>query len=176
MFFRTVFVAACSSATITLMPSAPTFGAPLFFRRSRDFSIVSLISFNCNSSVSMSMQWMIKNCTLSCSYLVRPGPTVVTTASELYIPARTLAYGLFELQITVNVSRWLLVSSVYVEITPSNITANLVRYGTSMIVCGDKQDLQLDPGSYSVDPDQDTFNASVGSPISSELSSSPPVV
>lgn len=52
-------------------------------------------------------------------------------------------------------------SSAYVQITPSGITANLVQYGTSMITRGHQQDLILDPGTYSVDLDQDTFNATV---------------
>jgi hypothetical protein len=48
-----------------------------------------------------------------------------------------------------------------VKITPSGITPNLVQYGTSMITRGHKQDLLLDPGTYSVDLDTDTFNATV---------------
>ena len=34
-------------------------------------------------------------------------------------------------------------------------------FGTSMIAHGRSQDLLLDPGTNSVDPDADTFNASV---------------
>jgi len=52
-------------------------------------------------------------------------------------------------------------SSIYVEITPSGITANLIQYGTSMVTSGNQQDLKLDPGTYSVDPDENVFNASV---------------
>jgi hypothetical protein len=52
-------------------------------------------------------------------------------------------------------------SSVYVQITPSVIIANLVQYGTSMITSGHEQDLELNPGRYSVDPDENIFNASV---------------
>jgi hypothetical protein len=52
-------------------------------------------------------------------------------------------------------------SLVYVQITPSSITANLVQYGTSMITIGHEQDLKLDPGTYSVNPDASVFNATV---------------
>ncbi len=52
-------------------------------------------------------------------------------------------------------------ASAYLRITPSGITANLVQYGTSMITRGYQQDLLLDPGTFSVDPDTTTFNASV---------------
>ena len=51
--------------------------------------------------------------------------------------------------------------SVYVRIISSSITPNLVQYGTSMITRGYQQDLLLDPGTFSVDPDAVTFNASV---------------
>ena len=46
-------------------------------------------------------------------------------------------------------------------ITPSGITANLVQLGTSMITRGNEQDLKLDPGTFSVDLDGYTFNATV---------------
>ena len=52
-------------------------------------------------------------------------------------------------------------ASAYVQITASGITANLVQLGTSMITSGYQQDLKLDPGSFSVDPDEDVFNGSV---------------
>ena len=52
-------------------------------------------------------------------------------------------------------------SSVVVEIISSDIISNLIQYGTSMITQGIHQDLCLNPGSHSVDPDQDTFDASV---------------
>jgi predicted phage tail protein len=57
---------------------------------------------------------------------------------------------------------WLTTSSfVYVQITQSGITANLVQLGTSMITSGYEQDLNFNPGTYSVDPDENFFNASV---------------
>ena len=57
---------------------------------------------------------------------------------------------------------WLLTtSSVYVKITPSGITTNLVQLGTSMITSGHELDLKFDPGTYSVDTDGYEFNATV---------------
>ncbi len=57
---------------------------------------------------------------------------------------------------------WLKTSSyVYIQITPSGITANLVQLGTSMITSGHEKDLTLNPGAYSVDPDENYFNGSV---------------
>ena len=52
-------------------------------------------------------------------------------------------------------------SSAYVQIKSSGVIANLVALGTSMITSGYQQDLQLDPGTFSVDPDENVFNGSV---------------
>ncbi|CAF4347331.1 unnamed protein product, partial [Adineta steineri] len=81
----------------------------------------------------------------------------------LYIPSRTLDYGIYELILTVTMIESLNLkssSSAYVRITATGITANLVQLGTSMITRGSQQDLQLNPGAYSVDPDQHSFDAS----------------
>ena len=42
-------------------------------------------------------------------------------------------------------------SYVYVQITPSNTTANLVQLETSILTSDHEQDLKLDPDSYSID-------------------------
>jgi hypothetical protein len=84
--------------------------------------------------------------------------------SELYIPARTLSYGIYELKLTVTMSDYLWLktsSSIYVQIIPSGIIVNLVQLGTSMITRGHQQDLILDPGTYSIDLDENLLNASV---------------
>ena len=88
----------------------------------------------------------------------------MTTSSELFIPAGTFPLGTYQLNLTVSmVAAPHLLSSVcvYVEIVPSPITVNLIPFGTSMITHGYQQDLLLDPGSFSLDPDTTTFNRSV---------------
>jgi hypothetical protein len=108
--------------------------------------------------------WTITNCTSVCSFQTQAGQSVITTLSELFIPAQTLAYGIYELQLTVAmVASPALTSSasVYVEIIPSSILVNLVQFGTSAITSGQQTDLILNPGTFSVDPDSTTFNASV---------------
>ena len=52
-------------------------------------------------------------------------------------------------------------ATAYLKITPTPIIPYLMPFGTSMIAHGRSQDLLLDPGSNSVDPDADTFNATV---------------
>jgi hypothetical protein len=126
---------------------------------------VSIIKLNCNYSLSIKSDWTIKNCTSSsCSYQIQIDPRIETTLSELYIPARILSYGLYELNLTVTMIDFpLLITSsfVYVGIIPSDIIANLVQLGTPMITSGHEQDLILDPGTYSVDSDGYVFNSTV---------------
>lgn len=109
--------------------------------------------------------WTVKNCTLiNCSFSIQLNSKVSTTNSELYIPAKTLDYGLYELTLTVimkSVPTLKSSLSAYVSITASGITANLVQLGTSMITRGSQQDLLLDPGTFSIDPDEDSFDSTV---------------
>ncbi|CAF1468493.1 unnamed protein product [Adineta ricciae] len=154
----------CSSPTVTVIPETSTLLSPIQYYRSEDFSITSIIKFNCNQSLSTKTQWKIKICYSACSYEIQLDPAVKTTFSELYIPKRTLPYGLYELNLTVtmmNISRLLRTSSVvYIQIISSDIIVNLIKYGTLMITQGFEEDLQLNPGKYSIDPDEETFNNS----------------
>jgi hypothetical protein len=112
----------------------------------------------------MITQWTIINCTTICSSQIQTNSLISTTFSELFIPARFLPYGIYKLSLTitmVSIPSLISSASVYVEITRSGITANLVQFGTSLITSSPENDLILDPGRYSVDPDSNTFNASV---------------
>jgi hypothetical protein len=86
------------------------------------------------------------------------------TLGELFVPARSLDYGLYQITLTVAMtfSSQLVTSAVtYVSIIPSPVTVNLLQLGSSMITHGQQQTLTLDPGSYSIDPESALFNASV---------------
>ncbi|CAF4063852.1 unnamed protein product, partial [Adineta steineri] len=153
----------CFIPKITLIPGISTLSSPIQFRRSQDFYIISLIELNCSNSLSMITQWTITNCTSICLQKIQLDPTIITTLSELYIPRNTLAYGIYELKLTVTMTKIPSLtssSSVYIQITSSGITANLIEYGTSMITRGKQQNLEFDPGSYSIDYDNNVFNAS----------------
>ncbi len=147
-----------------MIPGSSNLSSPIEFRRGQDFYIISFIALNCNDSLAITTQWTINNCTSNCSYQIQLDPSILTTFSELYIPARTLAYAIYKFELTVTMIKYPLLKTtvpVYIRITPSGITANLVQLGTSMITSGYEQDLTLDPGGYSVDPDQNVFNTSV---------------
>ncbi len=89
---------------------------------------------------------------------------MVTTSSELFIPAKSLAYGTYQIALTVTMVAYsnLTESTItYIKIISSDIIVNLLQFGTSMISQGYQQDLIIDPGTYSIDPDMITFNATV---------------
>ena len=148
---------------ITLIPERTSLSNPASFRKSQDFSISSNVILRCASSLAIRIKWTITNCSLSCSS-IGLNRSIITTLSELFIPARTLDYGTYEFKIMVTMATSSTLNSsasAYVTITRSDITANLVPLGTSIITSGHEKNLTLDPGTYSIDPDAMTFNASV---------------
>ncbi|CAF3695439.1 unnamed protein product [Rotaria sp. Silwood1] len=152
----------CFSPIITLSPSNSSLTSPLQYRQSEDFSISSYIQLNCNSSLSIITKWIISTCISTCSFPSYLGQTIKTHLSEIFIPARTFNYGIYKLTLTVTMSiASYLTSSIsaYVKIILSNLTVNIIQFGTSMITQGYQQDLILDPEKYSINPDTNTFNA-----------------
>jgi hypothetical protein len=119
----------------------------------------------CENSLSTNIKWTIHNCSSICFNEIQFDQTIITTTtSEIYIPAQTLPYGTYQLNLAVSMiasARLTSTVSAYVQITASGIVANLVQLGTSMITSGYQQDLVLNPGAYSIDLDGYIFNASV---------------
>lgn len=128
------------------------------------FFISSNIELNCNDSLGIATKWTINNCTSECLCLHDTDPRIMTNLSEIFIPARSLSYGLYELNLRVktNVSTNLRASeSAFVRINPSGVTANLLQSAVLRVTQGYNQDLILGPGKYSVYHDYDRFEASV---------------
>jgi hypothetical protein len=125
---------------------------------------MSYLQLNCNASLSTIIKWTIKQCSPGCTNKIQLDQSIVTTQSELFIPAKILSDVTYELQLNVTMTASPNLNSsasVYIKINPSNITVNLAPLGTSMIKHGYHQNLVLNPGAYSVDPDTNTFNKSV---------------
>ncbi|CAF3980867.1 unnamed protein product, partial [Adineta steineri] len=151
----------CSPPGIILIPSTSSLASPMQFQRQQDFYINSNIYLNCNTSLAMITKWTVSNCTSICSQQIVVDQTISTAYSEVFIPARTLPYGLYELKLTVTMvaaPRMISSASAYVEITQTGITPNLVQLGTLYVTHGYQEDLILDPGQYSIDPDENSFN------------------
>ena len=138
--------------------------SPIQLQRNKDISIVSIIQFHCNDSLSMNIQWTINSCLSNCSSKIPINSTVITTFSELYIPSQTLDCGIYELKLTVTMlisSNLRSTVSAFIKIIPSDIIVNLVQSESSMISIGYNQNLTLNPGIYSIDLSGYEFNASV---------------
>jgi hypothetical protein len=126
-----------------------------------------MIELRCNRTSFTRTHWTLADCSSSSCLPLTPqqiDPIIQTNFAELFIPARTLAFGLYELRlhVTMNVTENITASQVaFVRINPSGFTANLVELGISLITSGTQQDLHLNPGLYSIDRDGFPFNASV---------------
>ena len=144
----------CSSPSLTVVPSSSSLCFPVQFRRDEAFLISSITDLNCNQSFQLGMKWTFCNG----SNPVVVDSSVFTQNSELFVPPRTFPFGVY--QLTLNVSSNV-TKSVHVQFNPSGITANLLPLRTSMITRGEEYDLHLNPGLYSLDLDEDQFNASV---------------
>ena len=145
------------------MPNAPL-TAPTQFLRSEDFYILSNIELHCNMSLEMFSKWRIYSCYPQCSSEVQSENSIMTTFSDLFIPAKSLPYGTYRLTLIITMiaePSLTLSASTHVTIIPSAIKANLIPFGTSMITRGYQQDLLLNPGTFSINPDVDLFNTSV---------------
>ncbi|CAF1286286.1 unnamed protein product [Adineta ricciae] len=153
----------CFPPIVTLIPNVSTLLSPLQFQYSKDIYISSNIQPSCNQSLAIQTQWTVFNCSRNCSSLVQINPTIVTTHSDLFIPAKSLPNEIYEFKLTVTLvssSSLIGLSSAYIQIIPTGITVNLFQFGTSSITFGYATDLLLDPGANSIDPDENIFNAS----------------
>ena len=154
----------CIGPLLSLTPAGSSFLSPIAFRRNEDLSASSNIQLRCNNSLGITTTWTIQMCISNCSTKIALDQSIATTFSELFIPARTLSVGLYQLTLTVTMkqsSQLTSSSSVYVRIIPSGIQVNLVQLATSMITRGYAQNLTLNPGAFSIDFDGNIFNTSV---------------
>jgi hypothetical protein len=159
------FVSDCSAPIISLSPNNPLPNQQLLVQRSQAFSIGSSLQFSCFASLATILQWTIQACTPRCTVDAQLEQSVTTlTLAEILIPARTLRYGIYQMNLTVTMyasSQLVSSATTYIQIVPSPITINLIQFGVSIIIQKQQQMLTLDPGTFSVDPDATYFNSSV---------------
>ena len=119
----------------------------------------------------MHLQWNIYECTPLCSGAIILDASIDVTTSHLVLPERTLAVGIYQIALTASTTTKptaMVSASVFVKINPSDIKVNLLQFGTSMVTHSFNQNLTLDPGTYTIDPDTYSFNASVCNMIVNE--------
>jgi hypothetical protein len=151
---------------IALVPYNTNITIPLEVKRSEDWSISSSIELHCSKSLEAIEQWTIEACLNPlCSIQEQLTQSLPSMAlSELYISGQTLQYGLYRMNLTVTMQaapQWISSAITYVKIIPSPITVRLVQFGPAMITRGQQQILTLDPGRFSIDPDEANFSSNV---------------
>lgn len=163
--FYMIVILACFAPTVNLVTIPSTFIAPIELQRNQDLYVDSTIELHCDWSQRIKIQWVVMDCSTSlCNNVLPFYPFILTNFTNFHIPAKTLPLGLYEIKVTVHMavlSNLSSSSSIYVRIISSGIAVNLFQYGTSIISSGSKQDLELNPGRYSLDFDGFTFNATV---------------
>lgn len=152
-----------------MFPDKPLLSNPAQFRRRQGFYITSDIKITCAESELFYTEWVIHNCNSTCSFPIQTHRSIGNKTTELFIPSKTLDYGIYQFNLTVRMSAFpntMVQSAVaYIEITYSNITANLIKYGTSIITSGRMKNLTLDPGQYSTNPDEGRFDPRVSNKL-----------
>ncbi|UJR10866.1 hypothetical protein I4U23_015053 [Adineta vaga] len=154
----------CTHPIISLWPYNPSIAVPRSILRSHDFSISSTLQLHCRKSLAVIEQWIIDKCLDSSCTLKRPIQisSLQLTLAELFIPSKTLDYGTYQMTLIARMNAPIeLISTAvtYIEIVSSPIQVQLIQFGPSMIILGQQQPLILNPGRFSIDPDQSHFNS-----------------
>lgn len=168
-----LFILDCSVASIGLIPSSSR-GAPLTFRSNQDIFISSDSQIDCSQTLSLTRKWTIRNWSAICSNTTENFPSIETTYNTLFIPARTLSNGIYELNLIVYITDIPDVYSsafVYIEIIHSSLITNLISADTWRITQDAQKDLLLDPGQFSFDRDRITFDTDVNHSLRRECQS-----
>ncbi|CAF0742236.1 unnamed protein product [Didymodactylos carnosus] len=137
--------------------------------RSESFSVIAYTALNCSLSLNNTKEWTIAQCNTTSGLCtstkmlnnIVKGLSSSTTA-EIYIPAMTLQYGSYQFKYTVYMNSkqtFLSYETTYIEVVQSPLVVNMLANGTSSITRGVAQDLVLNPGAWTIDPDS-TFFAS----------------
>ncbi|CAF4953395.1 unnamed protein product, partial [Rotaria socialis] len=152
----------CLPPTIRLVPNASS-TAPVRFFRSDDFYILSNMLLRCDMSAAITTKWALHSCNTTCSSPIQIDELIHVNFNDIFIPARTLPYGVYQLTLTVimeaatNITS---TASTYVMVIPSGIQANLIQMGTSLVTRRYQKNFALDPGTFSTNPDEVRWDAS----------------
>ena len=162
-----LFIVACYTPhEIAIKPSPLSPNEQKKFGKRRSFYVSAQFKLHCVGSPSKetTINWEIKSVNDTAKKNVAWRPSSTINRQDLFIAAGTLDYGLYEFQFTIGMvdfPRMVTSNSTYIEIIHLNSTANLIKFGTSMITSSHDKVLILDPGKYSFDPDQGELNREV---------------
>ena len=124
--------------------------------RSSLFSLSTSTYFACNSSYSRKYSWKLTLLDTLNAIDLKTNPS--SSSSELVIQGNTLAYGLYEfkIQVDITMSDGSILSNsaaTYIQIIPTGLAVFALQNGISNILVGSQQVFILDPATYSIDFD-----------------------
>ena len=136
--------------TIEIYPSS----SYLKFMRNQNIYISSAITYNCTFSVLPSSVWKI---------FKSSNQTFETSENDLFIPARTLSYGIYKVELTLVTPDDLAIPAfvTYIEICQSNIFIHFFPFQAATITHHYTEDLILNPGEYSFQINEISFHKEV---------------
>ena len=120
-------------------------------------SLSSQTYFKCDTNYSFVYNWTMTFLLTGFSVDLTANPT--STASQLVIPAYTLPYGVYGVQIRANLianasyNTFYSTATSYVHILPTGLVINALQNGVSSQLVGSNQAFVLDPASFSLDLD-----------------------
>lgn len=134
----------------------------IIYQLNEEIFITSDFQISCAESFSRKYQWIIHNCTSTCSVFHDLDDKTARGSDEIYITPNTLNCGVYQLTliviITTKSSQFNSSASILIEIArSSNISVNLMQYRMSEITLGRTEDLLLEPGRYSLYTDGNTL-------------------
>lgn len=134
--------------------------------RAQSFYVSARVELICAGSPSLTthIEWEVAKLHSSGLWIPQSVSSNMTRTRNLFIPGRSLDYGTYRFNLTIQMALFpMMISSraTYVNITYSNVTANLVKFGTSIVTNAFDKFLVFDPGKYSVDFDEEHLRPGV---------------
>ncbi|KAK4308077.1 hypothetical protein Pmani_020206 [Petrolisthes manimaculis] len=157
----TVLEALPCSQLLVVMERNATLDSPISITRAEKLWVRSVAKVNCTvPGINLDISWVVMN--INETEVVKLPETVDTTKGTLYLPPRTLHYGLYSVTVIYNVSMtnedgvlvWETITGESgVNVGKSDLVVVAVKGGAPRIRRGTLQTLNLNPGHFSFDPD-----------------------
>jgi len=145
----------CPMPTIEIYPSS----SYLKFTRNQNVYISLATTYNCTVSIIPRSIWKI----FKSSNQTESTPSFETSENDLFIPARTLSFGIYKVELTattpVDPAKASFVT--YIEICQSNIFIHFFPFQATTITHHYTEDLILNPGEYSFQINEISFHKEV---------------
>ncbi|XP_055954867.1 uncharacterized protein LOC126810750 isoform X1 [Patella vulgata] len=157
--------AECKDPIVTILDQSFQFYNPMIVKKGKQFSIIGQSDILCSTTLENIKTWSIETVddnSGEVTGVIDLSSYSTRTNAELYIPARSLDYGLYKATYSMEMSgadfdggRFVTASYTYFRVDESDIVGIIQQGGISEIVRG-LQPITLEPHKWSFDPDDIT--------------------